>query len=146
MLVVIDTNVIFQGLDNHKGASFQILELLYKRKINIALSYPVICEYEDVLKRPDNQKRLQLTENDIDAFLAFIAYIAIPYDPTFLMRPNLRDENDNIFAELAFIANANYLVTSNIRDFTIDTELSLDNFKILNPHEFIKIWRKKNEK
>lgn len=146
MLVVIDTNVIFQGLDSHKGASFQILELLYKRKINIALSYPVICEYEDVLKRSDNRQRLKLSENDIEDFLAFIAYVAIPYDPTFMMRPNSRDEKDNIFAELAFVANANYLITSNINDFTIDTDLTLDNFTVVTPKGFINLWRKRNEK
>ena len=146
MLIVNDTNVIFQGLDSHKGASFQILELLYKRKINIALSYPVICEYEDALKRSDNRQRLKLSENDIEDFLAFIAYVAIPYDPTFMMRPNLRDEKDNIFAELAFVANANYLITSNINDFTIDTDLTLGNFTVVTPKGFINLWRKRNEK
>lgn len=145
MLVVIDTNIIFQGLDTDKGASYKILELLYHRKINIALSFPVICEYEDVLKRNKNLERLKLTEKDINDFLAFISYVAYPFDPSFLLKPNLRDENDNIFVELAFVSNANYLITNNTRDFTVQKELKIDNFQLITPRGFIILWRKQNE-
>ena len=145
MLVIIDTNVIFQGLDTDKGASYKILELLYQRKINIALSYPVICEYQDVLKRSENLERLCLSEKEINDFLAFISYIAFPFDPTFMMRPNLRDEKDNIFAELAFVANADYLITNNVRDFVIQNDLKLDNFEVITPKDFIISRRIRNE-
>jgi putative PIN family toxin of toxin-antitoxin system len=146
MLVVIDTNVIFQGLDSAKGASFYILRLLEANKINIALSYPVIHEYEEILKRNDNRERLQLTIKDIDDFLAYTASIAVPFDPAFLLRPNLRDEKDNIFSELAFVSNADFLITSNIRDFTYQTELKLDNFTVITPKDFVKYWRETHEK
>ncbi|MDC7222008.1 MAG: putative toxin-antitoxin system toxin component, PIN family [Spirochaetales bacterium] len=143
MLVVVDTNVIFQGLDSSKGASFKILELLFQRRINTALSFPVICEYEDVLKRRKNLERLGLSSKEIDDFLAFIAYTSYPFDPSFLLRPNLRDEADNIFVELAFVSNADYLITNNIRDFALGNELKIDNFQLITPRDFIKRWRKK---
>ncbi|MDC7234221.1 MAG: putative toxin-antitoxin system toxin component, PIN family [Spirochaetales bacterium] len=145
MLVVLDTNVIFQGLDSDKGASYKILELLGERRVNLALSYPVICEYEDVLKRAPNLDRLCMTSKDIDDFLAFIAYTAYPFDPSFLMRPNLRDEADNIFVELAFVSNADYLITGNVRDFTVRNELKIDSFQLVTPRDFIISWRNKNE-
>lgn len=145
MLVVIDTNIIFQGLDSDKGASFKILELLYQQKISLALSYPVICEYEEVLSRPHVSERLKLSLRDIKDFLAYIAYIAFPFDPDFIMRPNLKDEKDNIFAELAFVSNADFLITNNIKDYTINSELNLDNFEIITPKDFIHHWRKSYE-
>lgn len=144
MIVVIDTNVIFQGLDTDMGASFKILELLKSRKLNLALSYKVITEYEDVLKRQSTLDRIRLTIDDIDKVLTFIAYIALPYEPTYLFRPNLRDENDNMFVELAFISNAEYLITNNVRDFR-KADLLFDNFEIVTPGEFYRIWRNEYE-
>ncbi len=35
----------------------------------------------------------------------------------YLLRPNLPDENDNIFFECAFANNSDYIVNSNIKDF-----------------------------
>jgi putative PIN family toxin of toxin-antitoxin system len=146
MLVVLDTNILFQGLDSDKGASFFILKLLEARKINIALSYPVVREYEDVLKTKENLKRLGLTLEDVGTFLAYSTTTGIPFDPTFLLRPNLKDEKDNIFAELAFVSNTDSLITNNVRDFTQETDLILDNFKPVIPKEFVIHWRKIYEK
>jgi predicted nucleic acid-binding protein len=57
------------------------------------------------------------------------------------MRPNLRDEADNIFVELAFGSGSEYLITKNIRDFTVDTDLNLGQLTIVTPAEFMKEWR-----
>jgi eukaryotic-like serine/threonine-protein kinase len=43
-------------------------------------------------------------------------------------------------SELSF--NADYLITSNIRDYTKNTNLKFDSFKIITPAEFVKSWRK----
>ncbi|MEA1911197.1 MAG: putative toxin-antitoxin system toxin component, PIN family [Spirochaetota bacterium] len=145
MITVIDTNVIFQGLDSSKGASYFILELLKDHKINLALSYQVITEYEEVLKRNTTLERLKLDSTDIDDILAYFAYIAFPYEPTYILRPNLRDEKDNIFVELAFVSNADYLITSNIKDFTKNNDLKFDNFTVITPGEFVVKWRRQNE-
>ncbi|MEE9372914.1 MAG: hypothetical protein V3V00_07645, partial [Saprospiraceae bacterium] len=59
-------------------------------------------------------------------------------------RPNLRDENDNLFAECAFASNSNYLITSNIRDFK-GGELRGFEFEALTPKDFYQMWRKKHE-
>jgi len=38
-------------------------------------------------------------------------------DPSFLFRPNLKDENDNMFVELAIASQSKYLITSNTKSF-----------------------------
>lgn len=141
MLIVLDTNVLYQALRSKTGASNFILSLIREYRIKIAISIQIFNEYEDVLKRPKSLKDLKLSVEDIDNVLRFIAYIGKPFITYFLFRPNLRDENDNIFLELAIASNCNYLITSNIRDFTINAELKFDDLRIVTPAEFVHIWK-----
>ena len=46
-----------------------------------------------------NLKLMGLEEGDIEKILAFLAFIGRPFDTYFLFRPNLKDEDDNIFVE-----------------------------------------------
>jgi len=55
----------------------------------------------------------------IDTVLEFIALVSELFVMNYLGRPNLKDEKDNIFAELAFNSGSRYLITKNIKDFTI---------------------------
>ena len=127
MIIVIDTNVLFQALRSNQGASNYILQLIRNRKLTIALSLPVFSEYEDVLKRPEKIKDLELSVTDIDKILRFLAYISKPTTIYYLFRPNLKDEKDNIFIELALASNADYIITSNIKDFVISNELKFND-------------------
>lgn len=144
MIIVIDTNVLYQALRGKSGASHFILQLIRNQDISIALSFKVFNEYEDVLKRSTSLKDLSLNISDIDKVLRFLAYICKPISTYYLFRPNLRDEKDNIFIELAVSSNAEYLITSNIKDFTISNELEFDDIKIVTPSQFVKLWRKNN--
>ncbi|MFH0974613.1 MAG: putative toxin-antitoxin system toxin component, PIN family [Spirochaetota bacterium] len=145
MIVVIDTNVLYQALRSKKGASYYILKLIRNQKITIALSLPVFKEYEDVLKRPDKLSDLKLNSSDVDKILRFLAYIGKPTTIYYLFRPNLKDEKDNIFIELAVASNSEYIITSNKRDFIHSNELKFDDIKIITPAEFVELWRKENE-
>ena len=144
MLVVIDTNILYQGLKSSTGASHYILRLIRDQKITIALSMAVFNEFEDVLSRPDKIKDLDLTKNDIEKVLRFIAYIGKPFVTYYLFRPNLKDEKDNIFVELAITSNSKYLITSNVKDF-INSDLIFDDLSVITPGDFVKMWRKTYE-
>ena len=145
MLVVLDTNVLYQALRSSSGASHFILSLIRNNKVSLALSVPVFNEYRKVLTRPESLKDLHLSHSDIEKILRFIAYIGKPYTMYFLFRPNLMDEYDNIFIELSIIINCNYLITSNIKDFTIKSELTFDDLAVITPSDFVKLWRKNYE-
>ena len=112
MLIVLDTNVLYQALRSKTGASNYILRLIREYRIKIAISVQVFNEYEDVLKRTRSLKNLKLSEEDIDRVLRFIAYIGKPFITYFLFSPNLRDEDDNIFLELSIASNCNYLISN----------------------------------
>lgn len=143
--MVIDTNVLYQALRSREGSSHFILQLIRNRKITLALSLPVFSEYEDVLKRPDKLKDLQLKNDDIDKVLRFLSYISKPVTIYYLFRPNLKDEKDNIFLELSLAGNCDFIITSNTKDFTKYNELKFDDVSVLTPSEFVKMWRKNYE-
>ncbi|HOF33079.1 MAG TPA: putative toxin-antitoxin system toxin component, PIN family [Spirochaetota bacterium] len=145
MVVVIDTNVLYQALRSREGASHFILQLIRGRKITLALSLPVFTEYEDVLKRPDKLNDLQLTKDDIDKVLRFLSYISKPVTIYYLFRPNLKDEKDNIFLELSLAGNCDFIITSNTKDFTKYNELKFDDISVITPSDFVKMWRKNYE-
>lgn len=140
-----DTNVLYQALRSKNGASHYILNLIRNRKLRLALSIPVFTEYKDVLSRKSTLKDLSLTQEDIDKVLIFITYIAVPYNISFIFRPNLRDEEDNKFVELAVVSNAQFLITNNIKDFFHNKELSFPDFNVTTPAEFLNKWRQDNE-
>lgn len=52
-------------------------------------------------------------------------------------RPNLQDEGDNHLIELVVAGGANYIITTNVRDFK-NGELLFDGLNIVTPQQFIK--------
>ncbi|MBS0619760.1 MAG: putative toxin-antitoxin system toxin component, PIN family [Spirochaetes bacterium] len=144
MTVVLDTTVLYQALRS-QGASYYILSLVRQGQIEMVLSTAVLFEYQEVLSRPANLRQFDLKKTQIESFLAFISYIAKPVAIHFTYKPNLRDETDNKFIELALNGQADYLITSNIVDFKNRAELKLATLKIVTPAKFLKIWRQKHE-
>ena len=144
MLIVLDTTVIFQALYSNVGASHFILNLVRRQKVHIALSHKVFLEYEAVLNRKSSLKETGLSSKNVADVLTFLAYVGRSFDTHFLFRPNLKDEGDNMFVELAVACDARYLVTSNTRDFR-SHELIFDSFKLATPAEFVQTWRSSHE-
>ena len=144
MIITLDTNILFSSLYSSSGASYQILKLLIDEKLQVAISPSVYFEYYDVLTRPGNIKKINLTTKEVEDVLDLIALLAKKYSIYFLLRPNLSDEKDNMFVECAFASNSQYLITSNIRDFK-QAELKGFSFQIVTPGNFLKIWRENYE-
>jgi putative PIN family toxin of toxin-antitoxin system len=141
--VTLDTNIIFQAINSSAGASHAILQMVRNGDVQMAISVPVFEEYRDVLYRPKTIKETGFTREDMEKILDFIALVGITTPIDYLWRPNLRDEADNMFVELALASGSEYLITSNIRDFTIGNDLILDSFAIATPSDFLKAWRGK---
>lgn len=144
MIVTIDTNVLLAGLISQSGASHQILQLVIKEKITLALSTQVLLEYDDVLKRKEIIKLTNLSHEQIEDVIDLLGLLAQKNNIYYRLRPNLRDENDNLFIECAFASNSEYLLTSNIRDIN-SGELKGFRFKAITPKDFYQMWRKEYE-
>ena len=117
------------------------MRLIRSGEIRLALSVPVFEEYQDVLNRRTTRKELGLSSDDIRSLLDFVVLVGTETSTSYLWRPNLKDENDNIFVELAVASGSEYLITRNIRDYTVGNELRFDSFRIVTPKEFMIEWR-----
>jgi putative PIN family toxin of toxin-antitoxin system len=144
MIVTIDTNVIFSALHSKRGASHRILQAIIDERLKIAVSTQTYFEYYDVLTRPENLRKLNLTVGKVEDILDLLALLAQKKSVYYLLRPNLQDENDNIFVECAFASNSDFLITSNVRDYR-QSELRGFKFRVVTSAQFYTLWSKAHE-
>jgi putative PIN family toxin of toxin-antitoxin system len=140
----LDTSVLFQALHGRRGASFRILQLVREAELVLAISVPVFSEYQDVLLREETQRKLGFGEGELEVILQFVATVGRPTPIEYLWRPNLRDESDNMFVELARASGSEYLITDNVRDFIEQADLRNDDIAVVTPGQFIKRWRNRH--
>lgn len=131
MRVVLDTSVLVAAWKSRNGASFALLRELRAGRFEIALSVPLVVEYEDVLLRllPPG-----MTPSDVGHFLDYLCHIAHRQTIFFLWRPFLRDPQDDMVVEVAVAAQCDGIVTHNIRDFRGIERVGL---KLFTPGEFL---------
>lgn len=110
--VVIDTNILVSALLQPAGLPAQVFVLALSGSIQLCVSGEVYAEYEEVISRP----RFQRDEETIAATLRAIREQAFWVKPTETVRA-CSDPDDNIFLEYAQAAQADYIVTGNLRHF-----------------------------
>lgn len=121
--IILDTNVIVAAVRSKIGASFRLLSLFRSGIYRLAISVPLVLEYEDVLLR--QQQSLPLTREQIGDILDQICNAGDKYDIPFLWRPILPDPGDDHILELAVAAQVRQIVTFNLKDF-----VGIDKFDI----------------
>ena len=131
---VIDTNILVSTLMSKRGASYKILSLMPTGKLEFHLSVPLVCEYESVLKR--SELKLTWTMDEIDELLDIICLLGVKHEIWYLWRPFLQDAGDEFVAEVAVTAQAEAIVTQNVRDFKGMEKFGI---KVLTPKEFLQI-------
>jgi len=136
MRAVLDTNVLIAGLRSNTGASFELLRLLRAGKWTIVLSNTVLAEYEEVVKR--EAANLGLTLEDADRFLDAVCLLADKYTVSEPWIPILTDPSDEAFAQLAYEARVDCLVTHNKQHLGPAARLGI---RVLAPKEFLRMVR-----
>lgn len=112
---MLDTNVLYAGLYSKRGASHGVLRAIECGTIRIVLSTPLLFEYEEVLRR--EQDELGLTETDIEEVLDGLCARARHQQIYFLWRPHLSDPKDDHLLELAVASGTRTVVTHNTKHF-----------------------------
>lgn len=117
-MYVLDSNVIVAGLFSRRGASFWLLERAMSGQLAFGVSVALALEYEDVLLRPKNLLISWASAREIDAVLdALLAAAKLVQPIRFQQRPTLPDPGDDMVLECALQAQAEAIITTNIRDF-----------------------------
>jgi putative PIN family toxin of toxin-antitoxin system len=130
--VVIDTNVLLSSLKSSRGASYLLISLIGKDQFEIALSVPMVFEYEDVLKRYNLE--IGISEQDVDDLLDYLCSVALHQSLYFLWRPFLKDPKDDMVLELAIASACEYIVTYNENDFLGANQFGV---QIVSPKAFL---------
>lgn len=114
--IVIDTNVVIAALRSQRGASAKLVSLIGTGLFEIHLSIPLVLEYEDVLAR--HRIPLGLSQDDVtDLVDAFCALSTHHKKIHFRWRPFLPDMKDEFILDLAVVAQCDYIITFNKKDF-----------------------------
>jgi putative PIN family toxin of toxin-antitoxin system len=105
MIVVLDTNVLASATF-WRGKPALCLEAWIAGKFHLAVSHPILTEYEEVIKRLS----VRYPEKNPTDWLSGIKRAAHLYLP-FSLPPITSDPDDQMFIECAAAARATYLVT-----------------------------------
>ena len=132
MLVVLDTNVPVSGIRSRRGASFQVLSLVGTGAFDVAVSVPLVLEYEAAMLR--HVDATNLAPDDVRDIVDYICAVARRQTIFFLWRPLLKDPNDDMVAEVAVASACDALVTHNKKDFDAVAVLGL---RVISPQELL---------
>jgi putative PIN family toxin of toxin-antitoxin system len=130
--IVLDTNVFISALRSSQGASNQLVLMSGGSRFEIALSVPLVVEYEDVAKRLTTETALSL--QDVDDIIDYLCSVAHRQEIHFLWRPFLKDPKDDHVLELAVEAGCEAIVTHNVRDFAGSGQFGIE---VLTPAQFL---------
>jgi putative PIN family toxin of toxin-antitoxin system len=110
--VVIDTNILVSALLKPQGIPAAVVMLALSRMVQPSLSEEIFAEYDEVLRRP----RFNLPADNIEGSLLSIRRLSHWVKPSVPVK-ECADPDDNMFLECALAAEADYLVTGNLRHF-----------------------------
>lgn len=128
--VVIDTNVVFEGLTKRGAAAGLIIDAWLAGLLAVYVSNALAYEYVDVLSRKLSEKRWRTVRPIIGRLLDLCQFAVIYYS----WRPVSPDAGDDLVIDCAMNAGAT-VVTSNLRDFR-SAEVSL-GLQVMTPVEFV---------
>lgn len=112
---VFDTDVLVAGVRSADGASRQWLLAALDGRCRMAVSVPLLLEYESVLTRPEHLAASGISASEAVALVDAIAAVCEPVAIHFHWRPRLADPADEMVLEAALNAGADLLLTFNQR-------------------------------
>lgn len=112
--VVLDTNVLVSAVLSPGGPCAMLVRECLEGRLHLLLCAEIEAEYREVLQRPRFGQRPERVAGLVAALVAVAEVHTVPLEPP---RVRLPDPDDEVFAELAFLASADELVTGNLRDF-----------------------------
>ncbi len=132
--IIIDTNVLVAAFRSKQGASFRLLKLLKEddQRWQINVSTALILEYEAVLKREIHRQSKDVSI--IDKFIDDLVSASNRHPIFYLLRPYLKDPDDDFILELAFSSSVDYIVTYNTDNIKRAKMFGLD---AITPKEFL---------
>ena len=140
MRVVFDTCVWVAAVRSRRGASFALLSEMSHGRFQFGISVALFLQYRAKLHQASAERATPLRAAQVEAILTALAHYGEAVPVFFRLRPNLRDEGDNLVFECAANYGAEYIVTHTVRDF-VKPELRGYAIEPVTPGRFIEILR-----
>ena len=128
--VVIDTNVVFEGLTKRGGAAGLIIDAWLAGLLQVCVCDALAYEYADVLSRKLSEVRWQRLKPVLGTLLSRAQFVVVHYS----WRPISPDPGDEHVIDCAMNAGAT-VITSNVRDFQTARETL--GLRVITPAEAI---------
>jgi len=112
------------------GKPAMIIDLVLENRFQVAYDNRILGEYEDVLARPE----LRIQPARAKAVIAYIELTGREIEPGVLLPDGFQDLDDLPFAEVFITANAQALVTGNLRHFSALVKKGL---AVFSPAQFL---------
>jgi putative PIN family toxin of toxin-antitoxin system len=128
--VVIDTNVLMEGLTKQGSGASLIIDAWLAGILEVCVSNTLAHEYVDVLSRKLSPQRWQQVQLSLSNLLNRVSFTVI----YFSWRPMSPDPGDDLVIDCAMNASA-IVVTSNLKDFR-SAERSL-GLTVLSPAQLV---------
>ena len=127
--------MIVSAIKSSLGASFVLIDLATEanRFFTTVLSYALVCQYEDVIHRPEHRVK-GWTDRDLYALVQSLLAPSEFAPTNFTYRPLLADAGDELVLEAAINGQANYIVTFNVKDFRPAIRFGI---KVITPGRFL---------
>ena len=129
--VVLDTNILFEGLTKRGGTCGLIIDAWQAKLFSVCISNALAYEYQDVLSRKLSEHRWQEIKPVLDSLLDGQSEFVKIY---LSWRPISPDPGDDHVIDCAMNARA-LIVTSNIRDF--EQARQVLGVEVMTPVEFL---------
>lgn len=130
LAIVVDTNVVFEGLTKQGSASDLIVTAWLAGLLNVYASNALVYEYESTLSNKLSPPRWRQTKPILRRMLNYVTFIPIYYS----WRPLSPDPGDEHVIDCALNANT-IVITANLRDFrNAQIEVGL---AVMSPAEFV---------
>ncbi|MFN0079615.1 MAG: putative toxin-antitoxin system toxin component, PIN family [Prosthecobacter sp.] len=110
MIVVLDTNVVLQAL-NQRHPFAVILNSWHAGQFTWAVSTDILLEYQEVIIRESGLARWQMLERLLDLAATYAENVR-QVSPSFFFRTISADRDDDKFVDCAITVNADFIVTS----------------------------------
>ena len=104
--VVSDTNTLISAVISN-GNEYQILRLVKLKKVQLVLSYEILWEFEDVIKR----QKFGFSKEQIEKALEQVKSISKIVEPNIKLEVIKEDPDDNKVIECASEGKADYIVS-----------------------------------
>ncbi len=128
--VVIDTNVVFEGLTKRGGAAGLLVDAWLAGLLQVCVCDALAYEYADVLSRKLSEARWQRLKPVLGTLLSKAQFMVVHYS----WRPISPDPGDEHVIDCAMNAGAT-VITSNVRDFRTARETL--GLRVITPIEAV---------